>query len=246
MNRDQQKAMFASKNKSGLTKEQVGLTENNGKNIQNNLDSNRGNLFGHGDKLIQRQNRLQNKIDKIWENEKKGIALSNELAPLNWGMKTNDEAIQFLDDIAGDHDKWFPEIGEGTWGFGESAPYLSYDEVIEYFKDAGYDNLAETFSDSIDPTFRVNLREFENKKEEIVNDYKTLIYKVKLAEKEVKKAEKANQKLQKKGGKYAQAGLDLLKKEQNSLSNYNILKSEALVRFNSAKALDKKYKLLSR
>ena len=181
--------MWAKNNsRSGLTKEQLGLTE------KNNITKS----FGNNDNLISRQNKLQNRFDKIWENEKKGIALSNELASLSWGMKTNDEAIQFLDNIAGEHDKWFPEIGEGTWGFGESAPYLSYNEVIERFKDEGYDDLAENFSDMIDPTFRVNLREFENKKEEIVNDYKMLNQKVKLAEKELKKAEKANQKLQKK------------------------------------------------
>ena len=58
--------------------------------------------FGNNDNLISRQNKLQNRFDKIWENEKKGKALSNELASLSWGMKTNDEAIQFLDDIAGD------------------------------------------------------------------------------------------------------------------------------------------------
>ena len=193
--------------------------------------------------LKEKQDTLDKKLDKM--SSKKYDQLKNELLDIAWNTMSEDDKNQLLDDIGGDSDGWFPEEGEGTWGFDSYGK--SFQDIKDRFYEDGSSRYVEDFVDRLEITSGLyDLFDFEEQKSNMMNEYKFSKDKLKEKEKEYKKAQRVYNSLQKKGGSYAKAGKDLLNKSEWALQKTKNEYEQNIKRLDAIKKLDKKYKTLTR
>ena len=189
-----------------------------------------------------KQDIIDKKVNKF--SQKKQEQLRNELLAVAWDTMSSSDKDSLLDEVGGDGDGWFPEEGEGTWGFDSYG--LSFEDVKHEF-DMHDDSYKKMFVDRLE--FKVDLYDlftFGEQKYDVTNNYKYNKSSVKQKEKELKKAQRVYKSLQKKGGSYAEAGKDLLDKAENNLSRAKRLYNESDRQMDAIKKLNKKYNTLTR